>query len=95
MFYNAHIQEVSVDNGPAVVFVEELGKKYVFFCGYFLSVQIIYCWLYGQGQNIWSYLYTTQRSPKNVGVSNLKVKTLTAVDIVPVFLGLVWLVIQF
>lgn len=29
MFYNAHIQEVSVDNGPAVVFVEELGKKHV------------------------------------------------------------------
>ncbi|KAG9480080.1 hypothetical protein GDO78_011870 [Eleutherodactylus coqui] len=29
MFYNAHIQEVGADNGPAVVFVEELGKKHV------------------------------------------------------------------
>ncbi|XP_069834758.1 OTU domain-containing protein 4 isoform X2 [Dendropsophus ebraccatus] len=29
MFYNAHIQEVGVDNGPAVVFVEELGQRHV------------------------------------------------------------------
>lgn len=28
-FYNAHIQEVVAENGPAVVFVEELGKKKV------------------------------------------------------------------
>ncbi|XP_053316771.1 OTU domain-containing protein 4 [Spea bombifrons] len=27
-FYNCHIQEVSVENGPVVVFVEELGKKH-------------------------------------------------------------------
>ncbi|KAG8592311.1 hypothetical protein GDO81_000460 [Engystomops pustulosus] len=27
-FYNAHIQEVGTDNGPAVVFVEELGQKH-------------------------------------------------------------------
>ncbi|XP_040274439.1 OTU domain-containing protein 4 [Bufo bufo] len=28
-FYSAHIQEVGADNGPAVVFVEELGRKHV------------------------------------------------------------------
>ncbi|XP_063776675.1 OTU domain-containing protein 4 [Pseudophryne corroboree] len=28
VFYDAHIQEVGVENGPAVVFVEELGQKY-------------------------------------------------------------------
>ncbi|CAN2388806.1 positive regulation of DNA demethylation [Pristimantis euphronides] len=28
-FYNAHIQEVGADNGPAVVFVQELGQKHV------------------------------------------------------------------
>ncbi|KAM4807699.1 OTU domain-containing protein 4 [Rhinophrynus dorsalis] len=27
-FYNAHIQEVGAENGPVVVFVEELGKKH-------------------------------------------------------------------
>jgi len=26
-FYNAHIQEVCSENGPVVVFVEELGAK--------------------------------------------------------------------
>ncbi|KAM3940822.1 OTU domain-containing protein 4 [Leptodactylus fuscus] len=29
VFYNAHIQEVGADNGPAVVFVEELAQKHV------------------------------------------------------------------
>ncbi|XP_075055269.1 OTU domain-containing protein 4 [Mixophyes fleayi] len=29
VFYDAHIQEVGVENGPAVVFVEELGQKHV------------------------------------------------------------------
>ncbi|XP_056418840.1 OTU domain-containing protein 4 isoform X2 [Hyla sarda] len=29
VFYNAHIQEVGADNGPAVVFVEELGQKHI------------------------------------------------------------------
>lgn len=28
-FYNAHIQEVFSENGPVVVFVEELGAKWV------------------------------------------------------------------
>nr|XP_033795912.1 OTU domain-containing protein 4 isoform X4 [Geotrypetes seraphini] len=28
-FYNAHIQEVNSENGPVVVFIEELGKKQV------------------------------------------------------------------
>ncbi|KAM8939472.1 OTU domain-containing protein 4 [Pelodytes ibericus] len=28
IFYNAHIQEVSVENGPVVVFIADLGKKH-------------------------------------------------------------------
>lgn len=31
-FYSAYIQDVSPDDGPVTVFIEELGEKYVCVC---------------------------------------------------------------